>query len=99
MVLPGCLNPDLEFSVQGLEDSISRVSRLIWALHLAFNQGVSEEFYRVLTKQYPKHLLPELQSSCQVRCCECGRSRPTGQSPISWSRTLCLTPRFAELSS
>ena len=53
--------------VQGLENSISRVSRLIWALHLAFNDGVTEHFALIMSQQYPRSLLPELRNSCQVR--------------------------------
>ena len=52
--------------MQGLENSVSRVSRLIWALHLTFNEGISEHFAQILSQQYPRSLLPELQQSCQA---------------------------------
>lgn len=52
--------------MQGLENSVSRVSRLIWALHLTFNEGISDHFAQILSQQYPGSLLPELQKSCQV---------------------------------
>lgn len=53
-------------SLEGLENSVSRVSRLIWALHLTFNEGISDHFAQILSQQYPSSLLPELQQSCQA---------------------------------
>ena len=61
------MHPNLKIChVQGLENSVSRVSRLIWALHLTFNEGISDHFAQILSQQYPSSLLPELQQSCQV---------------------------------
>lgn len=53
-------------SLEGLGNSVSRVGRLIWALHLTFNEGISEHFSQILSQQYPRSLLLELQQSCQA---------------------------------
>ncbi|KAK9805562.1 hypothetical protein WJX72_005167 [[Myrmecia] bisecta] len=51
--------PQQELSI--LATSIRKVARVLWALHVTFQEGFEDEVMQLLRKRYPPDMMPELQ--------------------------------------
>jgi hypothetical protein len=70
--LPGCLWCQCggwrlpEKRLQKVGNSVRRVARLLWTLHITFADGFDENMVSVLAHQYPHALFPQLIGSCKA---------------------------------
>ncbi|KAL3144934.1 hypothetical protein ABBQ32_003441 [Trebouxia sp. C0010 RCD-2024] len=73
-----CFLPGLPFGVQmgrwclpqtemqTLATCVRKLARLLWTLHLTFQEGFDENMMAMLKQQYPARLMPQLVSSSQA---------------------------------
>lgn len=54
--------------------SIRKCARILWTLHLTFQDGLDEEMMEVVRQQYPSELMPTLVKSSQdcLKVCTVG---------------------------
>ncbi|KAK9806935.1 hypothetical protein WJX72_007993 [[Myrmecia] bisecta] len=54
-----------EKDMQHLATSVRKMARLLWALHLTFQEGFGEDMMAMLKQQYPSRLMPQLVQASQ----------------------------------